>query len=131
MATFRRWIETVPTWIFRVSFLCPGRARKLGVTHLVTPFAAHNLAVLYRDDQIVGRTTEMLTDRDAIFRDCCDFHCYLLLSIGLSLGLSAQTCTHNLVGASDFVLSCPQMPAFTQTRAMDFDFSIVPTPGGP
>jgi len=60
------------------------------VAHLVTPFAAHDLAVLYRNDQIVGRTTKMLTDGDPVLGDRCDSHCCFLLVIGLSLGLHAR-----------------------------------------
>jgi hypothetical protein len=50
MATLRRRIETMPARILSVGLWHAWRARKLGMTHLVTPFAAHNLPVLYRDD---------------------------------------------------------------------------------
>ena len=44
------------------------------VRDLLTLLATHDLPILNRQNDIVGRATEMLADGDAVLGDCCDLH---------------------------------------------------------
>ena len=44
------------------------------VRDLLTLFATHDLPILDRQDDIVGRAAEMLADGHAVLGDCCDLH---------------------------------------------------------